>query len=85
MRQLQHVADKAYNVARRWAGYGTRAAGPAVGVIVVWPNHVGKITGREDGEWVVLSGNDGHRVRQRPRSLRGVIAYRWPPAHFAMN
>jgi hypothetical protein len=46
---------------------------------------VGKITGSEGGEWVVLSGNDGHRVRQRPRSLRGAIAYRWPPAHFAMN
>lgn len=69
-----------YNLARAFRYIGSRAHGPAVGVIVVWRHHVGKITGRaSDGRWIVLSGNDGNRVRERPRRLRGVIAYRWPP------
>jgi hypothetical protein len=44
----------------------------------VWRHHVGKITGRTDSGWLVKSGNDGRAVRERERSLRGVIAYRWP-------
>jgi len=65
-----------YNLARNWAHWGH--AGPAgVGAVVVWPHHVGKIVGRADGEWVIESGNDGHRVRTRPRSIAGVIAIRW--------
>src|SRR5579872_4326122 len=64
-----------YNLARAWAHYGSNAGGPAVGAIVVWRHHVGKIVGREKGQWVVQSGNDGHRVRTRPRSLAGAIAF----------
>lgn len=68
-----------FNRAIEWRKYGSSAGGPAVGVIVVWPHHVGKITGRdENGQWIVRSGNDGHAVRERPRSLKGVIAYRLP-------
>lgn len=77
MRQILHVADAAYNLARNWAHYG-HAASPHVGAIVVWPHHVGKIVGQTRGQWVVLSGNDGHRVRERPRSLAGAIAFRDP-------
>jgi hypothetical protein len=44
---------------------------------VVWAHHVGKIVGRENGEWVIESGNDGHRIRTRPRSIGGAIAIRW--------
>ncbi len=65
-----------YNLARSWAHYGSNAGGPAVGAIVVWPHHVGKIVGQENGQWVVESGNDGHAVRTRPRSLAGAIAFR---------
>jgi hypothetical protein len=65
-----------YNLARNWAHYGSNAGGPSVGAIVVWPHHVGKIVGRENGQWVVESGNDGHAVRVRPRSLAGAIAFR---------
>lgn len=66
-----------YNLARNWAHYGSNAGGPQVGAIVVWPHHVGKIVGREqNGKWVVQSGNDGHAVRTRPRSLAGAIAFR---------
>jgi hypothetical protein len=65
-----------YNLARSWAHYGSNAGGPSVGTIVVWSHHVGKIVGRENGQWIVESGNDGHAVRTRPRSLAGAIAFR---------
>jgi hypothetical protein len=65
-----------YNLARSWAHYGSNAGGPTVGAIVVWRHHVGKIVGRENGQWIVQSGNDGHAVRTRPRSLAGAIAFR---------
>jgi uncharacterized RmlC-like cupin family protein len=65
-----------YNLARAWAHYGTNAGGPRIGAIVVWPHHVGKIVGHENGQWIVHSGNDGHGVRTRPRSLAGAIAFR---------
>lgn len=75
MRQLEHVADRAFNLAANWAHYG-HAVSPQVGAIVVWPHHVGKIVGGSPGHWAVLSGNDGHRVRTRVRSLAGAIAFR---------
>ena len=63
--------------AAEWAREGTNAGGPGVGVVVVWPHHVGRIVGQDErGQWVVNSGNDGNAVRTRPRSLRGVIAFR---------
>jgi hypothetical protein len=65
-----------YNLARSWAHYGSNAGGPAIGTIVVWRHHVGKIVGRNNGQWIVRSGNDGHAVRTRARSLAGVIAFR---------
>ena len=65
-----------YNLARSWAHYGSNAGGPTVGAIVVWPHHVGKIVGQQNGQWIVHSGNDGHAVRTRPRSLAGAIAFR---------
>lgn len=67
-----------YNLARNWAGIGSNAGGPAVGVIVVWRHHVGKIVGRTAGQWLIHSGNDGGRVRTRPRSVSNAIAFRWP-------
>ncbi len=79
MRHLMGVADAAYNLARNWARYGHNAGGPAPGVIVVWPHHVGRIVrAGSGGRWVVLSGNDGHAVRERERSLAGAIAFRSP-------
>jgi len=65
-----------FNLARSWVRWGE--PGPAgVGAVVVWSHHVGKIVGQQDGMWVIESGNDGHAVRTRPRSLAGVIAIRW--------
>ncbi|MHC2331610.1 C40 family peptidase [Bradyrhizobium sp. USDA 4454] len=71
-----------YNLARSWARYGSNAGGPSVGAIVVWRHHVGKIVGHENGQWIVTSGNDGHAVRTRPRSLAGAIAFRNAYASF---
>lgn len=80
LRQQLGVADRAYNLARKWAGIGTPAHGPAVGVIAVWPHHVGLVTGVPGpGRIILKSGNDSRAVRERERSTRGIIAYRWPP------
>jgi hypothetical protein len=76
---VPHDPGRAFNLARRWARYGRPAHGPAVGVLVVWRHHVGKIVGHtRGGLWVVRSGNDGGRVRERVRSVAGAIAFRWP-------
>lgn len=83
LRQYLGVKDRAGNLARWWAHFGTAAHGPAVGAVVVWRHHVGIITGRTGEGWIVKSGNDGHAVRERERSLRGVIAYRWPQGAMA--
>ncbi|MDE2022456.1 MAG: hypothetical protein KGI71_06110 [Patescibacteria group bacterium] len=83
MRHHLGVADIRGNLARWWAGFGSRASGPGIGVLVVWPHHVGIITARTDSGWVVKSGNDGHAVRERERSLRGVIAFRYPHGQYA--
>jgi hypothetical protein len=63
-----------YNLARNWARWGRPANGPRVGAVVVWSHHVGMITGRtSNGQWIVKSGNDGGRVRERPRSVAGAV------------
>src|SRR5262245_30694502 len=62
-----------FNLAWNWSKYG-RPASAQVGAIVVWPHHVGMITGRaKNGQWIVKSGNDGNRVRERPRSVAGAV------------
>lgn len=77
MRHLLGIADKAYNLARNWAGIGQRTSAHS-GAIVVWRHHVGMLRSEPDarGRALVLSGNDGHRVRERVRSLQGAIAFR---------
>ena len=75
MRHVQGVVDKTFNLAVEWAHWG-RPTQPHVGAIVVWRHHVGVITGGSPGNWVVTSGNDGHAVRSRHRSLAGAIAFR---------
>lgn len=63
-------------LARNWARVG-RPTSPHVGAIVVWSHHVGEIAGQASkGMWIVRSGNDGHAVRERPRSISGAIAIR---------
>ena len=72
------IRDARLNLARNWATlYGSKSH-PKPGAVVVWRHHVGIITGRADHGWIVKSGNDGHAVRERPRSVAGAIAFRWP-------
>jgi hypothetical protein len=64
------------NLAAAWRRYG-RPNAPQPGAIVVWRHHVGLITALHGaGFATVISGNDGHRVRERPRSIAGAIAFR---------
>lgn len=77
MRKHLGVADPKYNLARNWQYYGS-PSGPQIGAVVVWRHHVGQIVGRnQKGQWLILSGNDGGKVRTRPwNNLHKVIAYR---------
>ena len=77
MRHVRGVTDKAYNLARQWVHYGKAASGPCVGCVVVWSHHVGEIVAQTATGWVVHSGNDGHRVRTRERSVKNAIAFRY--------
>lgn len=62
-----------YNLAWNWTRYG-RPGSPQIGAVVVWRHHVGMITGRTaSGQWIITSGNDGGRVRSRPRSISGAV------------
>ena len=63
-------------LARNWARIGS-ASSPVSGAIVVWRHHVGlikRVTSR--GKAIVLSGNDGRRVRERERTISNAIAFR---------
>ena len=60
-----------YNVAANWRRYGSPGS-PQVGAVVVWPHHVGIITGQtSSGQWIVKSGNYSNRVHEGPRSIAG--------------
>jgi|SRR5215471_7747789 len=79
MRQQLGVSDRRFNLARNWARWGRPAGGPQVGAIVVWPHHIGRIVGPCQGHvCLIQSGNDGHAVRTRERSIAGAIAFRVP-------
>lgn len=63
----------AYNLAWNWRNYGSPTSAH-VGAVVVWRHHVGMITGQaSNGQWIVKSGNDSNRVRERARSVAGAI------------
>jgi hypothetical protein len=77
LRHLLGIADRDLNRAIAWTHWG-RSTFAHVGAVAVWPHHVGIIRGTPDqaGRWLVESGNDGHAVRTRYRSLAGVVAFR---------
>ena len=61
------------DLAAAWARYG-RPSAPQPGAVVVWPHHVGLITGvHGNGLATVISGNDGHRVRERVMSIAHAV------------
>jgi uncharacterized protein (TIGR02594 family) len=62
-----------------FARYGHPAAGPAPGVIAVWPHHVGFVVSSDGpGRIRVVSGNHNHRVEESTYSTRSVMAFRYP-------
>lgn len=70
--RTRHGGGANYNRAWEWSRRGI-AGEPQVGAIVVWRHHVGEIVGHSQSGWIVLSGNDGGRVRSRVRSIRGAV------------
>jgi uncharacterized protein (TIGR02594 family) len=82
---LQHSGYKGTgsDMARSFANYGQRISGPQVGAIAVMGrrggSHVGIITGIDaKGNPIMISGNNGNRVREAPISRGRIYAYVMP-------
>jgi len=71
------------DMARSFASYGQRVSGPQVGAIAVMSRrgggHVGVVSGVDaQGNPIVISGNNGNRVREAAVSRGRVYAYVMP-------
>ncbi|GLR89323.1 TIGR02594 family protein [Bradyrhizobium iriomotense] len=83
---LQHTGHQGTgsDMANSFARYGTRVSGPQVGAIAVMSRggrggHVGIITGIDaQGNPIMISGNNGNRVREASVSRGRIYAYVMP-------
>jgi uncharacterized protein (TIGR02594 family) len=83
---LQHSGHRGTgsDMASSFANYGQRVSGPQVGAIAVMTRgrrggHVGIITGIDaKGNPIMISGNNGNRVREAPVSRGRIYAYVMP-------
>ena len=83
---LQHSGYRGTgsDMANSFAKYGQRVSGPQVGAIAVMSRgrrggHVGIITGVDaKGNPIMISGNNGNRVREAPVSRGRIYAYVMP-------
>jgi uncharacterized protein (TIGR02594 family) len=71
------------DMASSFASYGQRVSGPQVGAIAVMARrgggHVGVVSGIDaQGNPIVISGNNGNRVREAPVSRGRIYAYVMP-------
>jgi uncharacterized protein (TIGR02594 family) len=71
------------DLARSFASYGQRVSGPQIGAIAVMGRrgggHVGVVSGIDaSGNPIVVSGNNGNRVREAPISRGRIYAYVLP-------
>src|SRR3984885_811648 len=71
------------DMASSFANYGQRVSGPQIGAIAVMSRrgggHVGIITGIDaSGNPIMISGNNGNRVREAPISRGRIYAYVMP-------
>ena len=71
------------DMARSFATYGHRVSGPQVGAIAVMARrgggHVGVVSGIDaNGNPIVVSGNNGDRVREASYPRGGIYAYVMP-------
>jgi uncharacterized protein (TIGR02594 family) len=79
---LQHTGHRGTgsDMARSFASYGHRVSGPQIGAIAVMSRrgggHVGVISGIDArGNPILVSGNNGNRVREAPVSRGRIYAY----------
>ena len=82
---LQHSGYRgtSSDMAKSFASYGQRVSGPQVGAIAVMGRrgggHVGIVTGIDAaGNPIMISGNNGNRVREAPVSRGRIYAYVMP-------
>ncbi|MBR0961133.1 TIGR02594 family protein [Bradyrhizobium japonicum] len=83
---LEHTGHRGTgsDMASSFARYGTRISGPQVGAIAVMSRgrrggHVGIVTGIDaQGNPIMISGNNGNRVREAPVSRGRIYAYVMP-------
>ena len=83
---LQHSGYRGTgsDMARSFASYGQRVSGPQVGAIAVMGRgrgggHVGVVSGIDaSGNPIVVSGNNGNRVREAPIARGRIFAYVMP-------
>jgi uncharacterized protein (TIGR02594 family) len=82
---LQHTGYRGTgsDMASSFASYGQRVSGPQVGAIAVMGRrgggHVGVVSGIDAmGNPIVVSGNNGNRVREAPISRGRIYAYVMP-------
>jgi len=83
---LQHSGYRGTgsDMASSFAHYGQRVSGPQVGAIAVMSRgrgggHVGIITGIDaSGNPIMISGNNGNRVKEAPISRGRIYAYVMP-------
>src|SRR5216683_141594 len=82
---LEHTGHRGTgsDMANSFASYGQRISGPQVGAIAVMGRrgggHVGIITGIDaQGNPIMISGNNGNRVREAPISRGRIYAYVMP-------
>jgi uncharacterized protein (TIGR02594 family) len=79
---LEHTGHRGTgsDMASSFASYGQRVSGPQIGAIAVMGRrgggHVGIITGIDaNGNPIMISGNNGNRVREAPISRGRIYAY----------
>jgi len=81
---LKHTGHRGGgNLARAYAGYGTRVSGPQVGAIAVMARggggHVGVVSGIDaSGNPIVISGNHNNTVAESVYPRSRIIAYVMP-------
>ena len=82
---LQHSGYRGTgsDLARSFASYGQRVSGPQIGAIAVMGRrgggHVGIISGIDaQGNPIMISGNNGNRVREAPIARGRIYAYVMP-------
>lgn len=82
---LQHTGHRGTgsDMASSFASYGHRVTGPEIGAIAVMGRrgggHVGVVSGIDaNGNPILISGNNGNRVREAPVSRGRIYAYVMP-------